>query len=245
MFGVYIFIAQYLQLVLGLSPLQAGLATLPWALGFVVCSLLAPRLARGIAPVSILVGGMVAAVLGFALLTLVGGRDGLAILIVATLIMSLGLAPVFTIGNEMIITAAPPERSGAASAIAETASEFSGALGIAVFGSIGTALYRQIVAGALPTAAPADAVSAALATLAGAVAAARTLPGPAGDALLATARGAFADALHLTPGLAALVLVAACVVSARILRPAGPPRRRSNVVALAPGAAAATNSVKD
>jgi DHA2 family multidrug resistance protein-like MFS transporter len=245
MFGVYIFIAQYLQLVLGLSPLQAGLATLPWALGFVIGSLLAPRLARGIAPVSILVGGMAAAAFGFALLTLVGGRDGLAILIVGTVIMSLGLAPVFTIGNEMIITAAPPERSGAASAIAETASEFSGALGIAVLGSIGTALYRQILAGGLPGAAPADAVSAALATLAGAVAAARTLPGPAGDALLAAARGAFVDALHLTAALAALVLVAACVVSARILRPAAQRRGRSNVVVAAPRATATAGSAKD
>ena len=57
MFGVYIFITQYLQLVLGLTPLQAGLATVPWALAFVVGSLLAPRLARRWPPVSILVGG--------------------------------------------------------------------------------------------------------------------------------------------------------------------------------------------
>ena len=61
--------------------------------------------------------------------------------------MSLGMAPVFTVGNEMIISAAPPERAGAASAISETSSEFGGALGIAVFGSLGTAIYRPTLAG--------------------------------------------------------------------------------------------------
>ncbi len=58
MFGVYLYIAQYLQLVLGLSPLLAGLATVPWSLAFAVGSLLAPRLARRAAPVSIFVGGL-------------------------------------------------------------------------------------------------------------------------------------------------------------------------------------------
>src|SRR4029453_11573439 len=68
MFGVYIFITQYLQLVLGLTPLQAGLATLPWALGFVVGSLLAPRLARRRQPPSIPTVGLGAAGPGLACL---------------------------------------------------------------------------------------------------------------------------------------------------------------------------------
>ena len=70
---------------------------------------------------------------------LIPGIDlaALAVLVASTVVMSLGLAPVFTIGNEMIITAAPPERAGAASAISETSSELSGALGIALLGSVG------------------------------------------------------------------------------------------------------------
>jgi len=132
MFGVYIFIAQYLQLVLGLSPLQAGLATVPWALAFVAGSLLAPPLARRLPPKAILVWGLVTAAVGLGLITLIDERWGLVILVVGTVIMGFGLASVFTIANEMIISAAPPERAGAASAISETASEFSGAFGIAI-----------------------------------------------------------------------------------------------------------------
>jgi DHA2 family multidrug resistance protein-like MFS transporter len=116
MFGVYIFITQYLQLVLGLTPLQAGLATLPWALGFVVGSLLAPRLARRRQPATILTVGLGVAATGFASLAFVSSPHGLTVLVIGTVVMSLGMAPVFTIGNEMIITAAPPERAGAASA---------------------------------------------------------------------------------------------------------------------------------
>jgi MFS transporter, DHA2 family, multidrug resistance protein len=210
MFGVYIFIAQYLQLVLGLSPLRAGLATVPWALAFVAGSLLAPRLAQRLAPV--------AAAMGFGLLTLVEGSRGLTMVIGGTVLMGLGLAPVFTIGNDMIISTAPPERAGAASAIAETASEFCGAFGIAVFGSIGVALYRHSLAASMPSSASAEATSAAMATLGGAVTAARALPAPVGDALLAASRAAFGDALQLTAALGALVLLAASVVAARILR---------------------------
>ena len=220
MFGVYIFITQYLQLVLGLTPLGAGLATVPWALGFVVGSLWAPRALRRIAPVSILVTGLAVAAVGFGLLAFAGAKSGLALLILGTVVMSLGLAPVFTIGNEMIITAAPPERAGAASALSETASEFSGALGIAVFGSIGTALYRATLAASMPLAVPPAAASDAMATLGAAVAAARSL-GAGGEALLDASRAAFVDALQLTAAIGAVIMVAASVLAARILRNGG------------------------
>jgi DHA2 family multidrug resistance protein-like MFS transporter len=228
MFGVYIFITQYLQLVLGLSPFVAGLATVPWSLAFVVGSLLAPRLARHLPRVSVLVWGLVAAAIGFAMITIVDSRYGLWALIVGTVVMSLGLAPVFTIGNEMIITAAPPERAGAASAISETASEFSGALGIALFGSIGTALYRSSLSGSMPDGMPADGASAALATLGGAVAVAQTLTSPMGGLLMDAARTAFVNALQVTAVLGAAIVLAASVLSGRILAKAEASEREAN-----------------
>jgi DHA2 family multidrug resistance protein-like MFS transporter len=217
MFGVYIFITQFLQLVLGLSPLMAGLATLPWSLCFVVGSLAAPRLARGVSPLAILVGGLVTSAVGFALLALADGPYALATLIASTVVMSLGMAPVITIGNELIITAAPPERAGAASALSETSAEFGGAMGIAVFGSAGTVLYRHALASDLPAGVTPDAAAAAMATLGGAVAAAQANPGPAADALLSVSRAAFTDAMQLTSLMAMATVVAASVVSARIL----------------------------
>jgi len=218
MFGVYIFVTQYLQLVLGLSPLHAGLATVPWSAAFVVGSLLAPRLARRVPAVALLVWGLAASALGFAMLAGVDGRHGLGMLITGTVVMSLGLSPVFTIGNEMIITAAPPERAGAASALSETVSEFGGALGIAVFGSVGTALYRNALGGAMPEGVAPAAATDALATLGGAAATAAALPEPIGTALFAAATAAFVDALQIAAIACTAVVVTACVVTARILR---------------------------
>ncbi|MBL0920255.1 MAG: MFS transporter [Hydrogenophaga sp.] len=222
MFGVYIFITQYLQLVAGLSPLRAGLATAPSALAFVAGSLWAPRLARQMAPASVLVSGLLTAAFGLGLIALAGdGRSGLVLVVVGAVVMSLGMAPVFTIGNEMIITAAPPERAGAASAVSETASEFNGALGIAVFGSLGVWIYRTVLADAMPAGVPADVVAEALASLGGAGAVAAALPGPLGDAVLAAARLAFVDALQTTAASGAVIVLIAAAVTAAILRGGG------------------------
>ena len=220
MLGCYIFITQYLQLVLGLSPLHAGLATLPWAVAFVAGSLLTPRLAARFAAVDVLVWGLAVAAAGYALLLPVDeGPLGLALVVASALFMSLGLAPVFTLGNEMIITAAPPERAGAASALSETAAEFSGALGIAVIGSLGQLWYRWQLAPQLPaTLEPAQRAE-ALATIGGAIALGAAVPGIAGaQALQAAAKAAFIEALQFSALVGLAVTLLACWLCARILR---------------------------
>ncbi|KQP13822.1 MFS transporter [Pseudorhodoferax sp. Leaf267] len=215
MFGVYIFITQYLQLVLGLSPLQAGLATLPWSLAFVAGSMAAPHLAARLPRARIIVVGLAAAAVGFCG---VAAGQGLWLLVPATVIMSLGMAPVFTIGNEIIITTAPPERAGAASALAETASEFSGAMGIALFGSAGMVVYRRALNAAPLSDLPADALRAAGASLGGAVHLAETLPAVQGQALLLAAHGGFTLALQAVALAGALIVMASAWLVARMLR---------------------------
>ncbi|HEX2009393.1 MAG TPA: MFS transporter [Roseateles sp.] len=212
MFGVYIFIAQFLQLVLALTPLQAGWATVPWALGFVLGSMVAPQLARRWSPGGVLVWGLAAAAAGMALMVV--APQALALLIAGMVIVSLGMAPVFAIGTELIITSAPPERAGAASAIAETSSEFCGALGIALFGSLGTLIYRHQLSRAWDSELPAE----ALATLGGALASARAMPPDQGQILLSQARAAFTDALQFTALGGALLVLAASLLAARLLK---------------------------
>jgi DHA2 family multidrug resistance protein-like MFS transporter len=230
MMGIYIFIAQFLQLVLGLSPLQAGLATLPWALAFIAGSLLAPRWARRFGRERVLVGGLLVSAAGAALFVGCSGPWALPLLVVAAVVMSLGMAPVITIGNEMMITTAPPERAGAASALAETVAEAAGALGIAVFGSLGTLVYATLLAPRLPPGLTAEASGTALATLGGAVAAAGRLGGPEGAALLGAARAAFTFALQAGAVCATAAMLLACWVTLHRLGP--------NRAAAAPGAPA-------
>jgi MFS transporter, DHA2 family, multidrug resistance protein len=220
--GYFLFVAQYLQLVLGLSPLQAGLWSLPSAAGFIVGSNLAPQILRRVRPAYVIGGGLAMAAVGLGVLTRVGGSADLAILVAASAIVSLGLAPVFTATTNLIVGSAPPERAGAASGISETGSELGGALGIAILGSIGVAIYRGGLADALPAGVPAQAAAAARDTLGGAAAVARQLPADAGAALLAASREAFTTGLQVTAGISAVVAVGIAVLATVMLREVPP-----------------------
>src|SRR5712692_877803 len=217
-FGAYIFMGQYLQLVIGLSPLEAGFWSLPWAGSFIVGSNLTPLLVRRLPPASVMVAGLALAAVGFGLLTRVSGSSDLAVLVAGSVVYNLGLAPVFTLTNDIIIGNAPPERAGSASALSETGSELGGALGIAILGSIGTAIYRGRLAHAIPPGVPSETSEAARSTLGGAVAAAKRLPNPLDAALLGAAREAFAQAFQLTAAICAAVVLATAVMVAILLR---------------------------
>ena len=130
-------------------------------------------LVRGFAGVLMAVGLALAAP-GFFVFTQVDARTSFAVYTIGSVIFSLGLAPVFTLTTDLIIGSAPPERAGAASALSETSAEFGGALGIAVFGSIGIAIYRRVMIAAMPSGVPPDAAEAAKATLGGALEVAAT-----------------------------------------------------------------------
>ncbi|MGH7629183.1 MAG: MFS transporter [Gemmatimonadales bacterium] len=220
-FGIFVFIAQYLQLVLGLSPLEAGLWTLPWPLAFIVGSMLTPLIVRRVRPPLLMAAGLALAAVGFAVLTQVDTTSGLGVLVIGSVLYSLGLAPVFTLATDLIVGAVPPERAGAAAAISETSSEFGGALGIAILGSIGTAVYRGVMASTVPDGVPPEATEAARDTLGGALAVARRLPDQLGAELLGAAREAFVQALELAAAISAVLVMTTAVVAVVLLRRAG------------------------
>ena len=222
-FGSFLFVAQYLQLVLGLSALQAGLWTVPSGVAFTIGSTIAPRLARRVRPGFVVAGGLAVAAAGFALLSTVDRVDGLVTLVVAYGVLSLGLSFAFTLAVDLMVGTAPPERAGAASAISETSSEFGGALGIAVLGSVIVAIYRHAMGEARLDGVPADALEAATANLGVAADTAATLPGPAGAALLDAGREAFAQAFEAAATISAAVALAAAVLAAIMLRRVGTP----------------------
>jgi DHA2 family multidrug resistance protein-like MFS transporter len=216
-FGGFLFIPQYLQLVLGLSPLEAGLWTVPWGVAFVVGSMLTPRLARRVKPAYVMAAGLVLAAVGLAVIALFDASTGLAVFVATTVAFALGLAPMFVLTNDLIIGSAPPERAGAASGISETGAELGGALGIAIFGSIGIAVYRRAIDGAIPPGIPPEAVEAAKGTLGGAIATAAQLPDQLGAPLLAAARIAFIDGLQVTAAISAVGSIALAIFVAVVI----------------------------
>ncbi|WP_338675514.1 MFS transporter [Streptomyces sp. SCSIO 30461] len=213
--GLVFFLSQFLQLVQGRQPLEAGLAELPAAIGAVVTGLIAGRCARRFSVRSVVAGGLGAVGLALGVLTVIGQSTGYPVLGAALLVVGAGAGFSFTVTADVILSAVPKEQAGAASAVSETAYELGAALGIALLGSIVTGVYRGFAA---PAGVPSDAVSAAHESLGGAVEAAAHLPQEQGAALVGAAQEAFVEGMRLASGVGAAVLVATAVVAWFLLR---------------------------
>ncbi len=218
--GYFLFVAQYLQLVVGLSPLAAGAWSVPSAIAFIVGSNAAPRIVRRVPPARLMGASLGLAAVGLAILTQVGSTNGLglAVVVVASVVISLGLAPVFGLTTELIVGSAPPERAGAASGVSETFFELGAALGIAILGSIGTAIYRGTIATQLPSGIPAEAAAAARDTLGAAVGVARRLPDELGTPLVEIACGAFVQGMEVAAWISVAVAIGVAVLALFALR---------------------------
>jgi MFS transporter, DHA2 family, multidrug resistance protein len=228
-FGIDLFIAQYLQLVLGLSPLQAGLWTAPAAGGFIAGSMLAPLLVRYVRSAFVVAGGLVLAAAGLGLLARVDGDSPLALIVICSIVIALGVAPPVTLGTDLIIGCVRPERAGVASGLSETGAELGGALGIALLGSIGVAVYRNQVTDALPIGLAPRQADTAEQTLGGAREVVEGLHGVRGTALLESAEEAFAQGMRVAALVAAAVALGTALLAAIFLRHRGtrpPPERR-------------------
>ncbi|MFF2184860.1 MFS transporter [Streptomyces sp. NPDC058155] len=197
MSGSQFFIAQYLQMVVGLSPLEAGLASLPGSLGGVAGSLLAPVALRWMRAAYAMTGGLAIAAVGFVVLAQAGADSGPATVMVALGLLNIGVSPTVVLGTDMMINSAPPEKAGAVSAISDTSHELGLGLGIAVLGSVGGAVYSNQVSGDLPTGLPEGAAASIRDSIGNAVDEISRLPESLGTASLNVAREAFTHGLVL------------------------------------------------
>ncbi|MDQ0759316.1 MFS transporter [Streptomyces canus] len=209
--GLVFFLSQYLQLVQGRGPLEAGLAELPAAVGAVAAGLVAGTVARRCSVRVVVSGGLAAIGVALAALTLLDQSTGYPLLGAALLVVGVGAGFSFTVTADVILSSVPKEQAGAASAVSETAYELGAALGIAVLGSIVTGVYRDF-------AAPAGTPEGAHESLGGAVEAASGLPTNTAQDLLSSAREAFVDGLTIAAGAGAAVLLATAAAAWFMLR---------------------------
>jgi len=151
--GMLLLISQYLQLVLGMSALRAGLWMLPTMGGLIGGSLVTPLSTRRLHPAFAMAAGLAVAATGYGLLTQASAL-GLAAVVTGSAVFGLGLAPVTNLVVGLVLGSAPPQLAGAASGLSETSTEFGGALGIAILGSVGTAVYHYRVVGHIPPGSP-------------------------------------------------------------------------------------------
>ncbi|MGP7959677.1 MFS transporter [Sanguibacter sp. A247] len=213
--GFLYFVSQDLQLVVGLRPLEAGMALLPGLIATIVAGLLVVKVVARVAPGRVIAACMAFAAIGYAIIALAGGAGTLWPIITAFVILSVGAGAAETVSNDLILSSAPAGRAGAASAISETAYELGAVLGTAILGGIMSAGYHRAVV--LPPGLTPAQQEAARETLGGAASVADGLDAERAHALLDSAHGAFAGSVVVTSWIGVALMVAAVVVSLAIL----------------------------
>ena len=218
MFGSFLLVAQFLQLVVGLSPLEAGLWGLPSGVGFIAGSVLTSPMLKLLRPPQLLTLGLAVAGVGFLLMTQVSGPESLPVIIAAGVLQALGMSQCASIAADLVVSSAPPERAGTASALNETSSEFGGALGIALLGALVTAIYRSDLGRLLPTTIPSSSAEVARRGIGAASAESEMLGEAPGAALLEAAQVAYTGAFQVTAACSAALMAIAAVTAIAIFR---------------------------
>ncbi|MGW6303423.1 MFS transporter [Streptomyces niveus] len=203
--GGYLFITGFLQMVEGFSPMEAGLWMVPAAVASIAAAQVAPVIAKRhrlstVVGVALLIG-----MAGYLMLVFVDPVGGIPLLVAGFVIIFVGVGTFGSLGTNLVIGSVPPERGGSAAALSSISGDLGNALGVAVLGSLGTAVYRDAVV--VPDGIPRAAADAAGGSMEDAVTAARDLPAGPADGLLTAAAEAYTRGLN-TIGIACAAIAA-------------------------------------
>lgn len=220
--GVMFFFPQYLMLVRGMGPAQAGLWLLPLAVATIVGSLASPLVAKVLSVRGVIITGLLLLTAGFVVGTRLADAETLTTFVVISALIGLGVGLAETLTNDVILTTAPPSRAGAASAISETGYEFGGAMGTAVLGTVGMAVYAARLgdAGGLASDLGPGQLDAARQTLGAAHELADRLPVEVGGPLREAASQAFLAGMDTVALVSSVVILSTLVIAWRGLRTA-------------------------
>jgi MFS transporter, DHA2 family, multidrug resistance protein len=214
-FGIFLFQNLFFQLVIGLTPLEAALWSIPSSLVFTIMSFQAWRVTNRFGPVRTVLAGLVVNAVGTGLMAIAAWHSNLIGVLASSMIMGIGFVPVILTTTGLIVGTAPPERAGSASAISETSAEFGGALGVAILGSLATLFYRIGMEKAdLSGLTPPDAL-AVTTTLGSAIDIAQRTGNEAAP-WLATARDSYAGGFALCCVFASITLLALAFIASRV-----------------------------
>lgn len=224
LFGFVFLSTQYLQFVLGYTPFDAGLRTLPFAAAMIFVAPFSSKLVERLGTKRVVVGGMLVFATGLVLASTLTLSTGYTRLGVAMLLLGAGLGLSSAPATESIMGSLPPSRAGVGSAVNDTAREVGGAFGVAIVGSVVSSIYRSHLAGSLPAGLPVSAETAAHDSLGAALQVSGRV-GALGAQVADAARGAFVDAMSrasiVTAGIAAMgALVAWRYLPARAIKAA-------------------------
>ncbi len=214
--GFLFFVSQHLQLIVGLSPVAAGLALVPGLVAMIAAGLAVVPVARRVRANVLVPSALALSAAGYLVIALFADGGSIAPIVIAFVLLGVGIGAAETVSNELILSSAPPAKAGAASAVSETAYELGAVLGTAVLGSILAARFAATIE--VPSVLTDGQSDAARETLAGAVAVAGELPAELGARLATSAAHAFDGGVVVTSLIGVGLMVAAAVVAAVTLR---------------------------
>jgi DHA2 family multidrug resistance protein-like MFS transporter len=212
--GLELIAVQYLQLVLGLSPLDTGLRLLPLTFAAMAAGATGSATLRRIGPRRMVAWGFVLTAVAVLMLVLMDRHDRPGLLTAAFVLLGFGLQTTLFGAYESMLSEAPAEQAGGAAAIGETSYQLGAGMGIALLGSVMNAAYAPAVS-SVPGV-PASAGSKAADSLGEAYQVAARLGGPAGESLRAAARNSFVHGLHVTLLVSAALLLLGALAALRL-----------------------------
>ncbi|GGV52963.1 MFS transporter [Streptomyces spectabilis] len=214
--GLELIAAQYLQLVLGLSPLETGLRLLPLTIAAMAAGLVGARMLQRFGPRRMVASGFGLTALAVVALTGMGGDDNAPLLLVGFVLLGFGLETTLFGAYESMLSEAPQTQAGGAAAIGETSYQLGAGIGIALLGSVMNAAYAPGLSSVRGV--PAADSAAAGHSLGEAYEVADRLGGGQGAALRTAARDSFVHGLHVTLLVSAGLLLLGALAALRLPR---------------------------
>ncbi|MEO5842489.1 MAG: MFS transporter, partial [Acidimicrobiales bacterium] len=216
LFGFVFLSTQYLQFVLGYSPLAAGVRTLPFAGAMLAVAPFSSKFVDYFGTKRVVVAGMLTFASGLVLASTMTTTTGYPRLGVAMLMLGAGLGMAGAPATESIMGSLSRNRAGVGSALNDTAREVGGALGVAIVGSIVSSIYRSRLTDTMPKNVPAPVATAAQDSIGSALHASTAL-GTDGAGLVAAAQEAFVAAMSRASIVTAMVAVVGAIAAWRYL----------------------------
>ncbi|WP_024875084.1 MFS transporter [Saccharomonospora piscinae] len=212
------YITQFLQSVSGMTPLTAAFCLLPGMVVATISATVSPMLGQRMRPAYLISGGIAGIVIPFAMFSQLDANSSPVVLIVGFAIMGLCEGPLLSLGTNLVVSSAPPEKAGSSSSMAQVANEAGGSLGVAVMGSVGAAVYVAQLDDTAPSGLSGDLLTTAQDNVASALTIAADLPGQLGEQLSSAAKSAFASGMNVFAVVCIVILIVAAVTIAALLR---------------------------
>jgi MFS transporter, DHA2 family, multidrug resistance protein len=218
MFGSLFLLTQFLQSILGYTPLEAGIRLLPMAAVMIVISPLSAKVVERVGSKIVVASGLSTAAIGLIMASRLTAGASYPEVLASLVVLAAGMALVMPPATESIMGSLPPAKAGVGSAVNDTTRQVGGALGVAVLGSVMSSTYGPRVSDAisgLPLSS--EQATAIHDQIGAAIRAAGEIGGAPGRALADVASRGFADGMSTAFIIGAAALALGAVIVALFL----------------------------